>query len=97
MKTYRVTFLERTAASGEPSERPTDYLTIELSDVIQDKQFVERTGPAAMHSEDALEEDDDFLSVGSETWDYAVADGREDDFIAALQNSQMVMEYVRLD
>ena len=25
------------------------------------------------------------------------ADGREDDFIAALQNSQMVMEYVRLD
>jgi hypothetical protein len=50
-----------------------------------------------MHSEDSLEEDDDFLSVGSETWDYAVADGREDDFIAALQNSQMVMEYVQLD
>jgi hypothetical protein len=53
--------------------------------------------PGALHSEDALEEDDDFLSVGSETWDYEVADGREDDFIAALQNSQMVMEYVRLD
>jgi hypothetical protein len=53
--------------------------------------------PGALHSEDALEEDDDFLSVGSETWDYDVADGREDDFIAALQNSQMVMEYVRLD
>jgi len=50
-----------------------------------------------LHSEDALEEDDDFLSVGSETWDYEVADGREDDFVAALQNSQMVMEYVRLD
>lgn len=26
-----------------------------------------------------------------------MADGREDDFIAALKNSQMVMEYVRLD
>jgi hypothetical protein len=44
-----------------------------------------------------VEEGDDFLSVGSETWDYEVADGRKDDFIAALQNSQMVMEYVRLD
>jgi hypothetical protein len=44
-----------------------------------------------------LEEDDSFLSVGSETWDYEVADGREDEFIAALKNSQMVMEYVRLD
>jgi hypothetical protein len=65
--------------------------------VVQDKQFVERTQPEAMHSEDSLEEDDDFLSVGSQTWNYAVADGREDDFIAALENSQMVMEYVLLD
>ncbi len=98
MMTFRVTFMERTGASGEPSEKPTDYVAIDLPDgVVLDKQFVERTGPSAMHSEDSLEEDDDFLSVGSETWDYEVADGREDDFIAALQNSQMVMEYVRLD
>lgn len=104
MKTFRVTFMERTGASGEPSERLTEYVAIDLPDgVVREKQFVERTEPAAMHSpgalhsEDALEEDDDFLSVGSETWDYEVADGREDDFIAALQNSQMVMEYVRLD
>jgi hypothetical protein len=32
-----------------------------------------------------------------ETWDHEVADGRQDDFIAALKNSQMVMEYVRFD
>lgn len=62
-----------------------------------DKQFVERTEPEAMHVAESLEEDDSFLSVGSETWDYSVRDGREDDFIAALENSQMVMEYVRLD
>jgi len=49
-----------------------------------------------MHVEDSLEADDDFLSVGAETGDYQVADGREEDFIAAFQNSQMVMEYVRL-
>jgi hypothetical protein len=98
MQTFRVTFMERTSASGEPSEKPTEYVAIDLADgVVRDKQFVERTEPSAMHSEEALEEDDDFLSVGSETWDYAVADGREDDFIAALENSQMVMEYVKLD
>lgn len=98
MTTFRVTFMERTRASGEPSERPTEYVAIELPDgVVRGKEFVERTEPSAMHSEDALEEDDDFLSVGSETWDYEVADGREEEFIAALMNSQMVMEYVRLD
>jgi hypothetical protein len=51
----------------------------------------------SLHSQESLEEDDSFLSVGSETWDYEVADGREDDSIAALKNSQMVMECVRLD
>lgn len=52
--------------------------------------------PAAMHSEEQLEEDDDFLSVGSETWDYDVVDGREDDFLAAVKNSRLAMECVPL-
>ncbi len=98
MQTFRVTFMERTGGSGEPSENPTGYVAIDLPDgVVLDKQFVERTKPAAMHSQETLDEDDSFLSVGSETWDYEVRDGREDDFIAALENSQMVMEYVRLN
>ena len=95
---YRVTFMERTNGSGQPSEFPPDYVAIDLADgIVVDKTFVERTEPSAMHSEESLEEDDSFLSVGSETWDYEVADGREDDFIAALENSQLVMEYIRLD
>ena len=95
---FRVTFMERTSEKGEPSEAPTGYVAIDLSDgVVLGKEFVERTEPQAMHVEEALEEDDSFLSVGSETWDYEVAEGREDDFIAALENSQMVMEYIRLD
>lgn len=90
--------MERTNGFGEPSEFPPDYVAIDLPDgVVLDKTFVERTEPSALHSEESLEEDDSFLSVGSETWDYEVAEGREDDFIAALENSQMVMEYVRLD
>jgi hypothetical protein len=96
--TYRVTFLERTGITGEPSEAPADYVAIEVPDgVVLEKLFIDRTAPDALHSEEALEEDDSFLSVGSETWDYEIADGRDDEFIAALKNSQMVMEYVRLD
>ena len=96
--TYRVTFMERTGVTGEPSEAPPDYVAIELPDgVVIEKLFIDRTEPDALHSEETLEEDDSFLSIGSETWDYEIADGREEEFIAALKNSQMVMEYIRLD
>lgn len=96
--TYRVTFLERTGVTGQPSESPTDYVTIDIPDgVVLEKLFVDRTEPEALHSEEALEEDDSFLSVGSETWDYEINDDREEEFLNALRSSQMVMEYVRLD
>jgi len=51
----------------------------------------------ALHGEEELDEDDSFLSVGSETWDYEIADGRQDEFLAALKNSQMAMECIPLD
>jgi hypothetical protein len=90
--------MERTGVTGAPSERPPDYVAIEVPDgVVLEKMFIDRAEPEAMHSEEALEEDDSFLSVGSETWDYEIADGRDDEFIDALRKSQMVMEYVRLD
>jgi hypothetical protein len=37
------------------------------------------------------------LSIGSETWDYDVADGRDREFLAAVRNSHMVMECIPLD
>ena len=90
--------MERTDAVGERSENPTEYLAIQVPDgVVLDAAFVERIPPDAMHSEESLEEDDSFLSVGSETWDYDIADERKQDFIDALKNSQMVMEYEEID
>lgn len=95
---YRVTFLERTNEAGEPSERPDEYLAIQVPDgVVRDKAMVERDEPLAMHNEDTLEEDDSFLSIGSETWDYEIAEGREKEFLDAVQNSQMAMECIPLD
>jgi len=95
---YRVTFMERTNAAGTPSENPPGYVSVETADgVVLDRTFVERTPPDALHSEETLEEDDDFLSVGEETWEYEIADGRDRDFLDAVRNSQMVMECVPLD
>jgi hypothetical protein len=42
------------------------------------------------------EENDSFLSIGSETWDYDVADGRDEEFLAAVKNSQLAMECIPL-
>lgn len=89
--------MERTNAAGDPSESPPDYVAIDAADgVILERTFVERTEPSAVHNEERLEEDDDFLSIGSETWDYEVYDGREDEFLAAVKNSQMAMECLPL-
>lgn len=95
---YRVVFMERTKATGEPSENPRAYLVPELEDgIVRDSQFIERDEPQSLHSEETMEEDDDFLSVGSEVWEYDVEDGREDDFENALKNTQMVIDYEVID
>jgi hypothetical protein len=47
--------------------------------------------------EDAMEEDDDFLSLGSEIWEYDVADGRDQEFKDAVLNSQMALEIERVE
>jgi hypothetical protein len=90
---YRVLFMERTGADGERSEEPVDYLEPELEDgVVNEAVFIERTKPQALHSQEVMDEDDSFLSVGAEVWEYDIADGREKEFLEAAKNSQMVLE-----
>jgi hypothetical protein len=95
---YQVTFAERTNSMGEPSENPPEFVEPELVDgVVLDAVFVERFEPAGMHPQEVMDEDDDFLSIGTEIWEYDVADDRSQDFEDALKNSQMVIEYQVLD
>jgi hypothetical protein len=94
---YRVAFMERTDAEGNRTEKPAEYVELDLADgVVLDRNFVERIEPDSMHGEDVMEEDDDFESIATEVWEYDVADGRDQDFIAALKNSKMVIEYQAL-
>jgi hypothetical protein len=44
-----------------------------------------------------MDEDDSFLSMGTEVWEYDIADGREREFLDALKNSKMVVEYEALE
>jgi len=60
--------------------------------VVKEALFIDRDKPAAMHNEENLEEDDDFLSIGSEVWEYDVSEGRDMEFVEALRNSQMVLD-----
>lgn len=95
---YRVVFRERSTQGGEVADSPPSFLENELDDeTVLDATFVGRNDPDAQHSTDDLEEDDDFLSIGSEIWEYDVADGKDEGFKAALANSRMVIEYEPLE
>jgi hypothetical protein len=95
---YRVVFRDRSTRAGEQADKPATFLDTQLDDsTVLDATFVGRIEPDSIHSSDQIEEDDGFLSYGSEIWEYDVAEGRDADFIAALQNSQVVMEYQALE
>jgi hypothetical protein len=95
---YRVVFRERSDRRGDRADNPPSFLEPELDDeTVLDAVFVGRTEPDALHSSDRMEEDDEFLSLGAEIWEYDIAEGKDEDFKAALQNSGMVMEFEPLE
>jgi hypothetical protein len=95
---YRVVFRERSNQEGERADDPPSFLDPELDDeTVLDAVFVGRNRPPALHSSDVLEEDDAFLSVTTEVWEYDVAEGKDEDFKNALRNSGMVIEFEPLE
>lgn len=95
---YRVVFRDRSTREGDQADKPATFLDTQLDDsTVLDATFVGRIEPESIHSSDLIEEDDGFISYGSEIWEYDVAEGRDADFIAALQNSEVVMEYEALE
>ena len=95
---YQVSFRERTDAAGNATENPPAFVEPELMDgIVLDATLVERIEPDSLHGQEVMDEDDDFLSIGTEVWEYDIAEGRDQEFIDALKNSQMVMEYEALD
>jgi len=93
---YEVAFRKRFNAGGQPADKPDEFVLVP-DGVVIDKRMAQENDPPAKHSQEVLDEDDDFESIGTEIWEYEIAEGREDEFIAALENSQMVIEYNEID
>ncbi len=94
--TYNVVFRKRFDGEGEESDRPENFVRV-LDGVVINAVKSGVIEPPAQHGQDVLDEDDSFLSIGTETWEYEIAEGREEEFIAALEESQMVIEYEEME
>jgi hypothetical protein len=98
---YLVTFRKRFNERGEAGDDPTSLVS-PADGVVLDKVSVdgERNAPPNLHvGEDANEagEDDGFLTFGTESWIYEVADDRTDEFEQELRNSRVVLEFQQME
>ena len=93
---YQVTFKKRFNQEGEGSDSPQVLLNLPEG-VIEEASVVEQIEPDSVHSEESMEQDDDFLPFGSEIWEFVVAQNRDDEFKAALEQSGVVLEYDVID
>jgi hypothetical protein len=96
MPFYKVTFSKRFTSEGEESNRPESFVHV-VDGVVLNAAKAEVNEPPAMHNQDVMDEDDAFLGIGTESWEYEIAEGREQEFIDALVQSKMVLEYEQMD
>jgi hypothetical protein len=97
---YLVTFRKRFSAEGESADDPKSL--IDPGDgVIEDAEFVEVVEPAGLGVAEDLNEgtgsqesnDNGFLTFGTESWVYTIADGREKEFTDNLVESRVVLDF----
>src|SRR6266542_1916368 len=93
---YKVNFRKRFNAVGEAADHPVEALSLPEG-VVQEALLVESEQPQTSHSQEQMDEDDNFLSLGTEAWEFDVAPGREGEFIHALKNSRTALEYEEID
>jgi hypothetical protein len=97
---YRVTFRKRFTPEGEPADDPHSLVS-PADGVVQDEEFIEIIEPAGLGVAEDLNEgsgsqesnDNGFLGLGTESWVYEVAEGREDEFKASLVESRVVLDF----
>jgi hypothetical protein len=100
---YKVTFRKRFTPQGEPADDPKS-LVDPGNGVIQDEEFVETLEPAGLGVAEDLNEgsgsqesnDNGFLGLGTETWVYDIVEGHEQEFIHALVESRVVLDFEKL-
>jgi hypothetical protein len=93
---YVVTFRKRFNEKGAPADDPSALLDTP-DGVIEDASVVEIIQPPSIHASEDISEDDGFLSLGTETWVFDVAEGRDDEFKAAVAASEVALEMHEFD
>jgi len=97
---YQVTFRKRFSPEGEPADDPKSLIDPE-DGVIQDAEMIQIIEPAGLGVAEDLNEgsgsqesnDNGFLGLGTETWMFDIAEGREKEFTDALVESQVVLDF----
>ncbi|HEY1336691.1 MAG TPA: hypothetical protein VGF59_04240 [Bryobacteraceae bacterium] len=97
---YRVTFRKRFSPEGEPSDNPKSLISVE-DGVVQDEEFLEIIEPEGLGVAEDLNEgsgsqesnDNGFLGMGTESWVFDIAEGREKEFTDALVESKVVLDF----
>lgn len=93
---YRVVYKKRFSEDGSAAESHAPSLDL-LEGVVAESEFVERFAPDNLHVQEEMDEDDSFLSLGSEVWEYDINPGREREFREAVLNTGMAMEVERVE
>jgi hypothetical protein len=92
---YQVTFRKRFDTNGVGSDLPQTLL--DLPDgVILDSEVIQETEPDSIAVDDEMGEDD-LTPFGHEIWEYVVADARKDEFVAAMKESGVVLEFDEIE
>ncbi|PWU03413.1 MAG: hypothetical protein C5B51_19075 [Terriglobia bacterium] len=97
---YKVTFRKRFNAQGDPADDPKSLVS-PPDGVVEDEEFVEIIEPAGLGVAEDLNEgsgsqesnDNGFLALGTETWVYDIAEGREKEFTDTLVESRVVLDF----
>lgn len=97
---YQVTFRKRFNPEGEPADDPASLVS-PADGVVEDAEMVELIEPAGLGVAEDLNEgtgsqesnDNGFLGLGTETWVYDIAEGREKEFTDALVESRVVLDF----
>jgi hypothetical protein len=94
---YRVVFRERGTNGRGTAENPVAFLQANRAeDIVRQAQFVLRRDPEVRVPAERPADDEDFPALGTQTWEYEVAEGRDQEFKDALLNSGSLVEFTTI-
>jgi hypothetical protein len=75
-------------------ENPVSFLHAEYSNaIVRSSKFLVRKDPEWKTSPELPGDDEERVNLGTEVWEYDVADGKDQEFKDALLNSGSILEF----